>query len=252
MKINDQCTDAGYCDQEEGSNTAHVNTLYKKDVHFDLCNATGVTNQFFGQIGAGVAIGYAQQLPDCSALDDGPFGSQLGTLDGGAANAGGVPASGALPGIALGALPISASGPEPSLGLGALRQFESQVNGADKAPTPAAGEKQAAHVVVAGAQSTTMGTVVISSTAAASSSSTGSVAVGGAVAASSSSIGIQTSSAPVGAPAQSSTLVAVVSSSGMLSSSSVSPIPSSSGVASGGPTGQEDNDEDEQDDCDEL
>lgn len=83
VKINDQCTDAGYCDQEEGSNTANVNTKYGKEVHFDLCNATGVTNQFFGQIGAGVAIGYAQQLPDCSALDKGPFGSKLGALKGG-------------------------------------------------------------------------------------------------------------------------------------------------------------------------
>ena len=28
-------------------------------------------------------MGLAQRLPDCSALDDGPFGSQLGTLGGG-------------------------------------------------------------------------------------------------------------------------------------------------------------------------
>ncbi|KAL2056963.1 hypothetical protein ABVK25_002702 [Lepraria finkii] len=80
VKINDQCTDAGYCDQEEGSNNANVNTRYGKQVHFDLCNATGVTNQFFGQIAAGVVMGLAQRLDDCSALDDGPFGSKLGTL----------------------------------------------------------------------------------------------------------------------------------------------------------------------------
>ena len=84
VKINDQCTDAGYCDQEEGSNNANVNTRYGKQVHFDLCNATGVTNQFFGQIAAGVVMGLAQRLDDCSALDDGPFGSKLGTLGGGA------------------------------------------------------------------------------------------------------------------------------------------------------------------------
>lgn len=239
VKINDQCTDAGYCDQEEGSNTANVNTLYKKDVHFDLCNATGVTHQFFGQIGAGVAIGYAQQLPDCSALDDGPFGSQLGTLDGGAANAGGVPTSGALPGIALGALPSTASGPEPSLSLNALKQFGSQVDGAEKAAAPAAGEKQAEHVVVAGAQSTSLGTVVSSSTAAASSSSTRSMIVGSVAAASSSS---STSTSAL----QSSTLVAVVSSSAVPSSSSASPSPSSSSVAQGNDDGEE------QDDCDEL
>ena len=80
VKINDQCTDPGYCDQTE---TSDVNTRYGKQVHFDLCNATGVTNQFFGQIAAGVVMGLAQRLPDCSALDDGPFGSDLGTLGGG-------------------------------------------------------------------------------------------------------------------------------------------------------------------------
>ena len=37
-----------------------------------------------------MAIGYAQQLPDCSALEIGPFGSKLGELQGGSANAGGV------------------------------------------------------------------------------------------------------------------------------------------------------------------
>lgn len=60
-----------------------MNTRYGKQVHFDLCNATGVTNQFFGQVAAGVVMGLAQRLPDCSALDDGLFGSDLGTLGGG-------------------------------------------------------------------------------------------------------------------------------------------------------------------------
>ena len=60
-----------------------MNTRYGKQVHFDLCNATGVTNQFFGEVRVGVVMGLAQRLPDCSALDDGPFGSDLGTLGGG-------------------------------------------------------------------------------------------------------------------------------------------------------------------------
>lgn len=60
-----------------------MNTRYGKQVHFDLCNATGVTEQFFGEVEVGVVMGLAQRLPDCSKLDDGPFGSQLGTLGGG-------------------------------------------------------------------------------------------------------------------------------------------------------------------------
>ena len=80
VKINDQCTDPGYCDQTE---TRDVNTRYGKQVHFDLCNATGVTKQFFGSVEVGVVMGLAQRLPDCSALDNGPFGSELGTLGGG-------------------------------------------------------------------------------------------------------------------------------------------------------------------------
>ncbi|MCJ1456640.1 ADAM metallopeptidase with thrombospondin type 1, motif [Mycoblastus sanguinarius] len=79
IKITDQCTDAGYCDQTD---TRPLNTGYGKQVHFDLCNVTGVTEQFFGAIGPGVILGLAQMLPDCSALDDGPFGSNLGTLGG--------------------------------------------------------------------------------------------------------------------------------------------------------------------------
>ncbi len=48
-------------------------------VHFDLCNSSGVTDQFFGQIGIGVATGLAQQV-DCSQLDSGPYGSGLGDI----------------------------------------------------------------------------------------------------------------------------------------------------------------------------
>ncbi|KAL2046842.1 hypothetical protein N7G274_000860 [Stereocaulon virgatum] len=80
VKVNDQCTDAGYCDQEEGANSANVNTRYGKQVHFDLCNATGVTDQFFGEVGAGVVMGLARRLDDCSQLKNGPFGSRIGTL----------------------------------------------------------------------------------------------------------------------------------------------------------------------------
>jgi len=218
-------------------------------VHFDLCNSSGVTNQFFGQIGAGVAIGYAHQLSDCSALDNGPFGSKLGTLKGGEANAGGVLASGALPGAGLGDIPISASGPEPSLSLSSLEQFKRQSRGqegaaAPKAAAPVAG-KQEAHVVAAGAQSTTMSSVVSSSAAVSSSSSTGNGNVGGAVAASSSTGGTPA--------AQSTTLVAVVSGNIVPGSSSASPSPSSSGIAPSGLPGQSDDDDgNEQDDCDEL
>ena len=79
VKINDQCTDKGYCDQVEGSNSSPLNTGYQKLVHFDLCNASGVTNQFFGQIGIGVATGLAEQV-DCSELTNGPYGSGLGNI----------------------------------------------------------------------------------------------------------------------------------------------------------------------------
>ena len=78
VKINDQCTDPGYCDQTE----AHpVNTGYGKDIHIDLCADSGVATQFFGALGPGVVTGLAQ-LTDCSALNDGPYGSGLGNLDG--------------------------------------------------------------------------------------------------------------------------------------------------------------------------
>ena len=83
VKINDQCTDPKYCDQDEGNNKKPLNTGYDKQVHFDLCNQSGVTKQFFGQVGIGVLVGLAQQV-DCSVLNDGPFGSNLGPITGGA------------------------------------------------------------------------------------------------------------------------------------------------------------------------
>ena len=116
VKINDQCTDPGYCDQAEGTNTANLNTKYGKQVHFDLCNSTGVTDQFFGQIGAGVVVGFAQQLADCSALDSGAFGSKFGTLGGGMANAGGVPESFSFTGKAGGVEVVPDASGTPNVG----------------------------------------------------------------------------------------------------------------------------------------
>ncbi|KAL9029323.1 MAG: hypothetical protein Q9196_002429 [Gyalolechia fulgens] len=85
VKINDACADAGYCDQcvERPLNTGPLSDvqpsgMFKADVHFDLCQATGVAQAFFGQIGSGVAIGAAQYNPDCSGLTDGEFGRSIG------------------------------------------------------------------------------------------------------------------------------------------------------------------------------
>ncbi|KAL8940804.1 MAG: hypothetical protein Q9216_002630 [Gyalolechia sp. 2 TL-2023] len=85
VKINDACADAGYCDQrvERPLNTgplSHVQPsgMFKAEVHFDLCQATGVAQAFFGQIGSGVAIGAAQYNADCSGLTDGEFGGSRG------------------------------------------------------------------------------------------------------------------------------------------------------------------------------
>ena len=79
VKINDQCTDPKYCDQEEYGNNTPLNTGYGKQVHFDLCDQSGVTKQFFGQISAGVALGLAQQV-ECNVLNYGTFGSKMGKL----------------------------------------------------------------------------------------------------------------------------------------------------------------------------
>ena len=85
VKINDQCTDPKYCDQEEFGNHTPLNTGYGKQVHFDLCDQSGVTKQFFGQIGMGVAIGLAQQV-ECGVLNDGTYGSKLGKISAGKSN----------------------------------------------------------------------------------------------------------------------------------------------------------------------
>ncbi|KAL8873661.1 MAG: hypothetical protein Q9174_000915 [Haloplaca sp. 1 TL-2023] len=75
VKINDHCPDGGYCDQSAANpfNTGG----YDAPVHFDLCAATGVAQQFFGESGPGVLMGLAQYSPDCAGLDDGAFGSTL-------------------------------------------------------------------------------------------------------------------------------------------------------------------------------
>ena len=83
VKINDQCTDPGYCDQLEYGNEKNLNTKFGKQVHFDLCNATGVTDQFFGEVGIGVALGFARRLSSCDDLDKGKFGSGMGLVIGG-------------------------------------------------------------------------------------------------------------------------------------------------------------------------
>ncbi|KAL8835240.1 MAG: hypothetical protein Q9170_003402 [Blastenia crenularia] len=85
VKINDACADPGYCDQcaERPLNTGPLfnvqpSGMFNAHVHFDLCEATGVAQAFFGQIGAGVAIGAAQYNPGCSGLTDGQFGASTG------------------------------------------------------------------------------------------------------------------------------------------------------------------------------
>ena len=85
VKINDACADPGYCDQcmDRPMNSGPLfnvqpSGMFNAYVHFDLCEATGVAQAFFGQIGTGVAIGAAQYNPDCSGLMDGQFGASLG------------------------------------------------------------------------------------------------------------------------------------------------------------------------------
>ena len=76
VKINDQCPDAGYCQQ---SDQAPLNQ-YNMPLHFDLCAATGVAQAFFGEIPPGVLLGVAQYDPTCAGLEDGKFGATQGTL----------------------------------------------------------------------------------------------------------------------------------------------------------------------------
>ena len=83
VKINDECTDPGYCDQtpESPLNTGPTERIqpsgkFEAPVHFDLCEATGVAAAFFGEIKTGVAMGAAQYNPDCIGLEDGEFGAK--------------------------------------------------------------------------------------------------------------------------------------------------------------------------------
>jgi len=76
VRINDQCPDAGYCQQ---SDQAPLNE-YQMPLHFDLCAATGVAQAFFGEIPQGVLLGLAQYDPTCGGLQDGKFGATQGTL----------------------------------------------------------------------------------------------------------------------------------------------------------------------------
>lgn len=85
VKISDECTDGGYCDQKQASpGKVKGNTKYGKQAHFDLCVPSGVATQFFGNIDHfGNILGTAQLLDDCSALHDGAFGSAMGDLSNG-------------------------------------------------------------------------------------------------------------------------------------------------------------------------
>ncbi|KAL9038231.1 MAG: hypothetical protein Q9180_003259 [Flavoplaca navasiana] len=83
VRINDECTDPGYCDQTPDSplNTGPTKDIqpsgkFEAPVHFDLCEATGVAAAFFGELKTGVAMGAAQYNPDCTGLEDGEFGAK--------------------------------------------------------------------------------------------------------------------------------------------------------------------------------
>ena len=79
-RINDQCTDGGYCDQTE---SRPLNKGYGRQVHFDLCGETGTAAQFFGEGGRGVLVGIAQLELDCQRLTHhGPQGSEAGPVRG--------------------------------------------------------------------------------------------------------------------------------------------------------------------------
>ena len=139
VKINDQCTDPKYCDQEEFGNNTPLNTGYGKQVHFDLCDQSGVTKQFFGEIEAGVALGLAQQV-ECTTLNYGKFGSKLGKLQqGGSGSSGGLHIDG-------GQLDTNQLGS----GNGGGSSSSSAAGGAQTSSTP----------VAAGQPSTTLATVV--------------------------------------------------------------------------------------------
>lgn len=76
VQINDQCPDGGYCMQ---SPQAPLNN-YQMQLHFDLCQQTGVAKAFFGDIPEGVLLGVAEFDPTCAGLHDGKFGASQGPL----------------------------------------------------------------------------------------------------------------------------------------------------------------------------
>ncbi|KAL8995320.1 MAG: hypothetical protein Q9169_004924 [Polycauliona sp. 2 TL-2023] len=83
VRINDECTDPGYCDQtpDHPLNTGPLDGIqssgkFEAPVHFDLCEATDVAKAFFGELKTGVAMGAAQYNPDCIGLEDGDFGGK--------------------------------------------------------------------------------------------------------------------------------------------------------------------------------
>ncbi|CAO1598957.1 hypothetical protein XANCAGTX0491_002705 [Xanthoria calcicola] len=83
VRINDACTDPGYCDQrpDHPLNTGPTDGMqasgkFDAPVHFDLCEATGVAAAFFSEIKTGVAIGAARYNPGCVGLEDGAFGAK--------------------------------------------------------------------------------------------------------------------------------------------------------------------------------
>ena len=150
VKIDDQCTDPKYCDQEEFGNNTPLNTGYGKQVHFDLCDQSGVTKQFFGDIGMGVALGSAQQV-ECSVLNDGTFGSKLGKVVAGSNN--NAAADSALSHAAGGQLDSNAVGS----------------SGSGSSSSSSAGSTSTSSTPVADAQpSTTLATVTSSSSPSAS------------------------------------------------------------------------------------
>ena len=76
VRINDQCPDAGYCQQTDQQPLNQYNEV----LHFDLCAATGVAEAFFGEIPPGVLLGVAKYSSDCAGLDDDQFGATQGPL----------------------------------------------------------------------------------------------------------------------------------------------------------------------------
>ena len=133
VKINDQCTDPKYCDQEEGSNHSPLNTGYGKQVHFDLCDQSGVTEQFFGAIGKGVALGTAQQV-ECSYLNDGEYGTKMGKV-GQAGSSSGLTSGLHITGGELDTNQLSSGGSSSSSAAGAMQSSSTSAVGGQPSTT---------------------------------------------------------------------------------------------------------------------